>query len=324
MLNILQSRKVANSAQPLSYREACIAACQTVEGATALAAKLRRLHDAAPLNSFDTRSKLSRQVEVAEKVARRRAIEKELLERIPATCKRDEESATLALTAATGDAKRAEERVGVAQERIARFTASALAKRQSCDQVAAAATSKVAAAEVALQAARDHEDPGAMARASEFLVKERQSAIAAQDSNSAALLEATSFSELADKARNELAAAQSDLDEAKQRQLESRMALLALEEDRHTLAALLAHVRWWVTNSSSAKKAVWPASFDHAKFFFHKGERAIKWDGKPGSHLACDLAGFGGLSSVFVEPEWSRFDTDPIAAADGASHLAGQ
>jgi len=155
-------------------------------------------------------------------------------------------------------------------------------------------------------------------------VKERQSAIAAQDSNSAALLEATSFSELADKARNELAAAQSDLDEAKQRQLESRMALLALEEDRHTLAALLAHVRWWVTNSSSAKKAVWPASFDHAKFFFHKGERAIKWDGKPGSHLACDLAGFGGLSSVFVEPEWSRFDTDPIAAADGASHLAGQ
>lgn len=324
MLNILQSRKAQNSAKQLSYNEACMAACQTVEGATALAAKLRRLHDATPLNSFDTRHKLSSQAEVAEKVARRRAIEKELLERIPAVCKQDEESATLALTAATGDAKRAEERVGVAQERIARFTASALAKRQSCDQVAAAAASKVAAAEVALQAARDREDSGAMARASEFLVKERQSAIAAQDSNSAALLEATSFTELADKARNELAAAQSDLNEAKQRQFEGRMALLALEEDRHTLAALLAHVRWGGANRLAEKKAAWPVSFDNAVFFFHKGERAIKWDGKPGSHLARDLGGFGGLFSVFEEPEWSRFDTDPIAAADGASQPVGQ
>ncbi len=324
MLNIFKGRKVDTATQPMSYRSAGMSECQTVEGARALASKLRSRADVLTDGSFSARVKLKQQADVCDHAARNLALSEEMLVRIPAACKRDEAAAALAVQTAEKDRRLIEKRIEIAKERIARFTESAQTKRKACDEVAAAAASKLGEAEAALHKARDLEDAGAMARASAVVMLERQNVAAARERNGAALLEANSFDELVDKARGELVAAQEEMFAANQRLNESRSAVLALEADQHALEALVAHLRW-----RAAKRVFDDTSYtpfiNNAAFFFHKGERALRWDGKPGARLINDFGGLGGLLDSFREPDWVQFDVDPLAAGlDGELQPAEQ
>lgn len=324
MLNIFKGRKVDTAAQPMSYRNACIAECQTAEGARALAIKLRSRAGVLADGTHSVRVKLQQQANVADQAARNRALSEEMLVRIPAACKRDEAATALAVQTAENDRRLIERRIAIAKERIDRFTESAQAKRKACDEVAAAAASKLSEAEAALHKARDQEDAAAMARASAVVMLERQNVAAAHERNGAALLEAASFAELADKAQAELTAAQVDMDEANLRLGEGHSAAQALEADRHALEALVAHLQWWAAKRVSGNASYTPF-FDEAAFFFHKGERALRWDGKPGARLIKNMGGLGGLFDAFKEPEWVQFDIDPLAAGlDGESQPAAQ
>ena len=308
------------------YRTACMKACETVEGAQALAGELSAKIEGLPLESFVAKRALKKHLEVANHAAQYRATEQELLHRIPAASQRDEAAAKVAIKDAEQAIQSAQKQVASAEARVNKFRASADQKRSACDESSGAALNRLHLAEAALQAARDKEDADAMGRAAALVVQARKEVAVVQDRNSVLLLEADSFVELADKARAELQAAVELLKAAQGNRHEAQLLLLAVEADRHALQALLAHARWVEANDRAEVRRI-PSRIDAIGFFFHQSERAPQWEGKglPVAFTGTQLNQFQGLLWALREPAWNEFDTDPSGIPfDAAAAAAGQ
>lgn len=327
MLKILTTRKSIQAASPApTYHAACIAACETVEGARTLADELSTRLEGFPLDASGQKRVLRKQIEVANHAAKYRAVEHEVFSRIPAASQRDEDAANAAIKVAERETHAAEKQVVAAKARVDSFGASAKQKRSACDVASEAAANSLRLAEAELQAARDKEDALAMSKAAEVVVKARKEVIAVSDRNSAALLEANSFSELADKAQEELRAANGLVKDAQRKRHEAHLALLAVQADRKALEYLLAHVRWFAGMELAEVRAT-PSHIDSAGFFFHRSERAPQWDGKPGPMAigAQQLNQYRGLRWALGEPDWSAFTVEPDgASADSVDQQATQ
>jgi hypothetical protein len=313
MLNIFKTPKKNDLVSPAAtYRSACVAACETVEGARALADEIFTKSEGVAHDATGLKVALRRQFETATHAAKYRAMEHEIFHRIPAACRRDEEAAMAAIKAAERSMHAAEKQVSAAKARVEAFGASAQQKRNACDVASEAASSNLRQAEAELQAARDREDALAMSKAAEVVVKARKEVLAVYDRNSASLLEANSLSELADKAQEELRTASSLFKDAEQKRHEAHLALLAVQADRKSLDYLLAHVRWWKGMELVEGSAI-PSHIDNAGFFFHQSERAPQWQGKPGSVAIGQqqLGQYRGLRWALSEPDWSVFEVDP-------------
>ncbi len=319
MLKIFKTPKNIDVASPeATYRAARIAACETVAGARALADELSTKLEGVPRDATGLKQALRKQFDAATHAARYRAVEHEIFHRIPAACQRDEDSAMAAIKAADRDIHAAQKNVTAAKARVESFGASARQKRNACDVASEAASNSLRLAEAELQAARDKEDAHAMSKAAEVVVKARKEVIAVNDRNSATLLEANSFSELADKAQEELRTASGTLKDAERKRHEAHLALLAVQADRKALEYLLAHVRWLAGVELAEVRAI-PSHIDNAGFFFHQSERALQWDGKTGPVAigAQQLNQYRGLRWALCEPDWSAFDVDPSSSAEG-------
>lgn len=313
MLNIFKTQKNNEVVAPAAnYRAVCIAACETVAGASALADELFAKADGVPHDATGLKVTLRGQAEAATQAAKYRAMEHEVFHRIPAACQRDEDAAMAAIKAAERAIHAAVKQVSAAKARVETFGASAQQKRSACDAASEAASNSLRQAEAELQAARDKEDALAMSKAAEVVVKARKEVLAVNDRNSASLLEANSFSELADKAQEELRTASSLLKDAEQKRHEAHLALLAVQADRKALDYLLAHVRW-LKGVELVEGSAIPSHFYNAGFFFHQSERAPQWNGKSGSVAigAQQLNQYRGLRWALSEPDWSAFDVDP-------------
>lgn len=313
MLNIFKTQKNTEVVAPAAtYRAACIAACETVAGARALADELLAKAEGVARDATGLKVTLRRQAEAATHAAQYRAMEHEISQRIPAACQRDEDAAMAATKAAERAIHAAEKQVSAAKARVETFGSTAKQKRGACDVASEAASNSLRLAEAELQAARDKEDALAMSKAAEVVVKARKEVLAVNDRNSAALLEANSFSELADKAEEELRMASSLLKDAEQKRHEAHLALLAVQADRKALDYLLAHVRWW-KGMGLVGAGVIPGHIDNAGFFFHQSERAPQWEGRPGPVAIGQrqLNQYRGLRWALSEPDWSAFDVDP-------------
>ena len=302
------------------YHAACIKACETVQGALELAGELSAKVEGLPPNAFGAKRVLRKQLEVANHAAHYRAVEHELWTRIPAASQRDEAASKAAMKDAEREIQAAEKQVAAAKARVENFAASAEKKRSACDESSAAANNKLQLAEAALQDARDSEDAAAMSRTAEVVVQARKEVISVHDRNSALLLEANSFAELADKARAELRAADDILKAAQRNRHDAHVSLLAVLADRQTLESLLAHARWRTANEQTEGHVI-PSYIDAIGFFFHQSERAPQWGGRPGSVAigARQLNQHQGLLRALREPNWSEFDTDPSGIALDAS-----
>lgn len=324
MRNIISSLLTNKPGQVKTYREACTSACQTQEGANALAIELRSKAEClGPQAPHELRALITRQVNVTKNAGQYVRLEHDLFERIPAACSRDKAAAMAALKAAEKDGEIEGKLVVVAQQRIEGFDESAATKRQLCEELSSAAERRLSEAEAALEAARDKEDGEAMARAAAVVVLARKEVAAALDRNSAAILEAASFEELAARAREECNAAQARFADALHRRNVAELKLLELKSDTHMLEALLAHVRW-----CNARKAVptypAPSAVNQAAFFFHKRERAPHWDGKSTGGLlgGFELYGFEGLAAQLEEPNWEAFEVEPIIPASAPEQIS--
>ena len=318
MLNIFKTPKNTEVVTPAAtYRAACVAACETVEGARALADELFTKVQGVAHDATGLKVAIRRQFEAATHAVKHRAMEHEIFYRIPAACQRDEDAAMAAIKVAERAMHAAEKQVAAAQARVDSFGASAKQKRSACDIASEVASNSLRLAEAELQAARDREDVLAMSKAAEVVVKARKEVLAVNDRNSASLLEANSFSELADKAQEELRTASTLLKDAEQKRHKAHLALLAVQADRKALDYLLAHVRWW-KGMELVEGSVIPSHIDNAGFFFHQSERAPQWQGKPGSVAIGQqqLNQYRGLRWALSEPDWSAFDVDPSSSAE--------
>ena len=321
MLNIFKTPKNTQVVAPAAtYQAACIAACETVAGANALADELFSKAEGVAHDAMGLKVALRRQLEAATQAAQYRAMEHEIFHRIPAACQRDEDAAMAAIKTAERAISAAGKQVSAAKTRVEAFGASAQQKRNACDAASEAASNSLRQAEAELQAARDKEDALAMSKAAEVVVKARKEVLAVNDRNSASLLEANSFSELADKAQEELRTASSLLKDAEQKRSEAHLALLAVQADRKALEYLLAHVRW-LNGVALVEGSAIPSHIDNAGFFFHKSERAPQWEGKPGPVAIGQqrLGQYRGLRWALSEPDWSVFAVDPNGIQSDAS-----
>lgn len=318
MLKIFKTPKNIDVATPeATYRAACIAACETVAGARAIADELFEKAEGVAHDATGLKVTLRKQVEAATHAAKYRAMEHEIFHRIPAVCQRDEDAAMAAIKVAERAMHAAEKQVAAAKARVESFGASAQQKRNACDVASEAASNSLRLAEAELQAARDKEDAHAMSKAAEVVVKARKEVIAVNDRNSATLLEANSFSELADKAQEELRTASGTFKDAEHKRHAAHLALLAVQADRKALEYLLAHVRWLAGIDLAEVRAI-PSHIDNAGFFFHQSERAPQWDGKTGPVAigAQQLNQYRGLRWALCEPDWSAFDIAPSSNAE--------
>lgn len=319
MLKIFKAPKNIDAVPPTAtYRAACMNACETAAGARALADELFMKLEGVSHEAPELKTTLRKQMDVANQAAQYRTMEHELFHRIPAACQRDEDAAMAAIKVADREIHAAQKRVSAAKTRVESFGTAAQKKRAACDAASDAASSDLRAAEAELQAAQDKEDAQAMSKAAEAVVKARKEVIAVNDRNSAALLEANSFAELASRAQEELQAASGALKDAEQERQAAHLALLAVQADRKALEYLLAHVRW-LAGIELAEVRVIPGHIDHAGFFFHRSERAPQWDGKAGPVAIGPqhLNQYRGLRWALREPDWSVFDIDPSGSAEG-------
>lgn len=321
MLNIFKTPKNTQVVAPAAtYHAACIAACETVAGANALADELSSKAEGVAHDATGLKVALRRQLEAATQAAKYRAMEHEIFHRIPAACQRDEDAAMAAIKTAERAMHAAEKQVAAAKARVETFGASAQQKRSACEAASEVASNSLRQAEAELQAARDKEDALAMSKAAEVVVKARKEVLAVNDRNSASLLEANSFFELADKAQEELRKASTLLKDAAQKRNEAHLALLAVQADRKALDYLLAHVRWW-KGMELVEGGVIPGHIDNAGFFFHQSERAPQWEGRPGPVVIGQqrLGQYRGLRWALSEPDWSVFEVDPNGIQSDAS-----
>ena len=297
------------------YRIACMKACETVEGALALAEDLRKkLECHAPVTDAGILKMIRRQIEAAEHASRYRAIESDVSTRIPEACKRAEDEAAAAREAAEKGVEEAMKRASVAEGRLADFERIAKEKLSACADGDARVLRELEIAEAGLIAARDREDLAAMSQAAEAVVLARAARAQANDRNNVLQLEAESFTALAARAREDLSAAQALVKGFEDALHAAHAKRLAIDADRHTLAALCSFAAFQGGNLKAGIRAT-PSHFDAACFFFFQSERAPEWDGSALSTAVANSrwGGFAGLLRAMQEPDWSVFDADPFA-----------
>ena len=300
----------AKQIEKRSYLVECTRACATREGAAELAARLTRDKDATsrtnPLHHM-----FRPQIEAALHAGEHAKVMHDIDVRVPENLKRAEAAANAIKEQAKNEITTGERAADVAATRLTGYKSQLEAVQIQRDGVRAQTSQALSVARQALDAARDAEDVAVIEKAANDLVAEQGACTARAAELEALELRMAVLGDLVKMADDGHKGALEQLERGDVLLRACEARLLAMEADRATLHALLAHVRW--RNLLEAlPESSFPAGVDGVSFFFHEVENVpLLWDGKRTGAYAIATWPLQRIRSAMREPDFSVFAIDP-------------